>query len=105
MFKQLLTFLFSILMIHAAYGQDGAVILSTDMFHSHQRIFLAPLDGWIFRQGNDPSWADPELDVSDWKKMNLTALSAELEDETGKVEGWFRIRSASITPFGKCLWR
>ncbi len=62
------------------------------MFQSHQRLFLAPLDGWIFRQGHDPSWADENSDITGWKKFNLTELTAKMEDNTGRVEGWFRIK-------------
>ncbi len=92
MAKKLLSFLISILVIHAVYGQGRAVVLSADMFQSHQRIFLAPLDGWVFRQGHDPSWADPAMGTDDWQKMNLTGLSPGLEDETGRIEGWFRMK-------------
>ena len=62
------------------------------MFQSHQRLFLAPHDGWIFKQGNDATWADPNTNVSDWQKFNPTELNSSMEDETGRVEGWFRIK-------------
>ncbi len=90
--KQLLSFLFSILVIHAVCGQDRAVVLSSDMFQSHQRIFLAPLDGWLFHQGHDPAWANSGLDVSDWQAFKPTQLSPDLEDASGRIEGWFRIK-------------
>ncbi|MCH6202061.1 ATP-binding protein [Aquiflexum sp. LQ15W] len=91
--KRLLIFL---LVIHVfaiySFAQRGTVVLSSDMFKSHQRIFLAPLEGWIFRQGNDPNWADPNLDTNGWETMNPTALNPKMEDENGRLEGWFRIR-------------
>jgi len=73
-------------------AQEETVTLSTELFQPHQRIFLAPLDGWIFRPGHDTAWANPQLETDDWKKMNITELSPELEDESGRIEGWFRIR-------------
>ncbi len=73
-------------------AQQEVVTLSTDMFQPHQRIFLAPLDGWVFRQGHDRDWANPNLDVSDWKSFNPTQISPELEDVSGRIEGWFRIK-------------
>ena len=95
----------------SAQAQTDVSTLTEEQFRAHQRIFLAPLDGWVFRQGNDPSWADPILDASDWQKMNLTALSPELEDETGRIEGWFRIKfridqSLDTIPLGisRNLW-
>ena len=73
-------------------AQDNERVLSTSMFHSHQRLFLAPVDGWLFRQGNDASWANENIDLTGWKKFNPTELNANMEDETGRVEGWFRLK-------------
>ena len=80
------------LVVNICSAQDTAITLSASMFQSHQRLFLAPLDGWIFRQGHDPSWADENSDITGWKKFNLTELTAKMEDNTGRVEGWFRIK-------------
>ena len=89
LFQALLLF---ILYINLGSAQESPVILSTDQFHDHQRLFLAPLDGWLFRQGHDPAWAKENVDLSSWKKFNLTELSAEMENSDGRVEGWFRIK-------------
>jgi len=75
-----------------AWSQEKTVVLSSSMFNERNEIQLADLDGWLFREGNDPSWADPELDVTDWQQFKPTQLSSDMEDENGKVEGWFRIR-------------
>jgi len=72
-------------------AQDHVVHLSADMFKPHQRIFLAPIDGWMFHQGHNPNWANPNMEVSDWQKMSLAAISPDQEDETGRIEGWFRL--------------
>jgi two-component system, NtrC family, sensor kinase len=91
--KRLLVFL---LVIQAfafnSFAQKETVVLSSDMFKSHQRIFLAPLDGWIFKQGHDPNWANPDLEINDWETMNPTAINPKTEDENGRIEGWFRIK-------------
>ena len=73
-------------------AQERSVQISSDMFRSHDRIYLAPLDGWIFQNGSDPNWANPEWDVSDWQELGPTHISPEWEDESGRIEGWFRIR-------------
>jgi len=75
-----------------SFSQEETVVLSTDQFQSHQRLFLAPLDGWVFQKGHETAWANPQFETDDWKKMSITGLSPELEDETGRIEGWFRIK-------------
>jgi two-component system, NtrC family, sensor kinase len=92
-------------------AQEEVVTLESGMFQPHQRIFLAPLDGWLFKQGHDPNWANPDLDISGWEKMNLTALNPKMKDESGRIEGWFRIKirldeSLSSIPFyvNRNLW-
>ncbi len=73
-------------------GQEQTVVLSKSMFQSHERLFLAPLEGWIFKQGDDVSWAKEKIDLKGWKEFNPTELNADMADETGRVEGWFRIK-------------
>jgi signal transduction histidine kinase len=75
-----------------AWSQDQTVVLDTTMFESHQRLFLSPLDGWLFKQGNIKNASDSDLNVSDWEPFNPTQLSTEIEDASGRVEGWFRLR-------------
>jgi signal transduction histidine kinase len=74
-----------------AFPQNNRVVLTADMFQSHQRIKLAPLDGWLFQKGNNPEWASPEIDISDWQSLKPLDLSKNMEDENGRIEGWFRL--------------
>ena len=90
--KQLITIIFALWSLANGFAQDTVVFLSTSDFESHQQLFLAPLDGWIFQQGNDPNWANEKVDTSDWEKMNPTQLSTALEDRFGRIEGWFRLK-------------
>jgi signal transduction histidine kinase len=62
------------------------------MFGKDQIIPLSPIDGWLFRKGNDTSWAAKQLNTSDWIKLKPTELSAKNADESGKAEGWFRFK-------------
>ncbi|MCT8340762.1 ATP-binding protein [Flavobacteriaceae bacterium TK19130] len=82
------------LLTQVGHAQEKTLVLSDSMFSSHQQIFLAPQEGWVFKKGSKPNWRDPALDTSDWKKMNPTNINATLQDETGRVEGWFRLRFA-----------
>ena len=85
------TFLFLILGIHHCLCQDSVAVLSAKMFAEDQLIPLSPMDGWLFKKGNDTSWAKKVLNTSDWIKLKPTELSAKYADETGKAEGWFRL--------------
>jgi signal transduction histidine kinase len=66
-----------------------------------QQILLAPRDGWIFKQGNDTAWAKKDLDISGWKKLKPTEISAKLADKNGRAEGWFRIKIKPDSSFRK----
>ena len=72
--------------------QERVLTMDTSMFYSHQRIFLAPSDGWIFRQGHDPSWASENLNVEDWNSLKPIDLTAAMAKKNGRIEGWFRIK-------------
>jgi len=75
-----------------AFSQDTTVVISADMFDELQIIHLGTLDGWVFRPGHDPAWADPDLDTSDWVAMKPSELTTDHADESGLIEGWFRLR-------------
>lgn len=77
---------------HSVTSQDKVIVLDTSMFQSHQSLRFAPLDGWVFKQGHDLNWADPGFDASDWQNFKPMQLSADMEDATGRLEGWFRIK-------------
>ena len=89
--RLLLLLFLSLLYSTLSLAQENVVVLSTDMFQSHQRLYLATLDGWKFHQGNDPNWARPDVDVSEWQSLNPTEISNEMEDESGRIEGWFHL--------------
>ena len=68
------------------------MLISTSMFKIGERIPLGQQDGWLFREGNETSWAGVDLDLSGWQKLKPTELTSKYADKTGKVEGWFRFR-------------
>lgn len=90
--KRFILLLLTAFVFATGHAQDTTIVLSAQNFQPHQRIFLAPLEGWVFKQGNDVNWANPVLDVSGWKKLNLTEITADIEDTFGRIEGWFRIK-------------
>ncbi|GEM_PF-1256339 len=76
--------------IHCGFTQDTSVIISARIFDVEQKIVLSAMNGWLFREGHDPAWANKELNTSDWKKLKPAELSSKLADKSGRVEGWFR---------------
>jgi len=74
-------------------AQDSTVVLSAYMFDDYfQTLPLTAQDGWIFKEGNDTSWARKDISTADWKKFNPPQLNIRNADKNGKAEGWFRIR-------------
>lgn len=65
--------------------------LSAAQFQGHGELRLSDLDGWWFRKGNDVTAALHPDDTSGWTRMKPTELTPELADETGRIEGWFRL--------------
>ena len=47
-----------------AHAQDSPVLLTAKMFDQEQKILLSGLDGWVFREGNDMSWAKKEISTN-----------------------------------------
>tara|TARA_R100000935_G_scaffold8302_7_gene17540 strand:+ start:175684 stop:177846 length:2163 start_codon:yes stop_codon:yes gene_type:complete len=97
--KHLIAIIFSFWSLASCFAQDPVVVLSTSDFESHEQLFLAPLEGWIFKKGTTPGWAQENLETSDWKKMNPTQFTTALEDKTGRIEGWFRLKFKLDTTF------
>jgi two-component system, NtrC family, sensor kinase len=89
----MLLFVFLLLLdAHISLAQDKTLVLSGSMFDRNQQIQLASSDGWIFKPGNNPDWADVALETRDWEAVKPIDISPELADENGRVEGWFRLK-------------
>ena len=74
-------------------AQDSTIVLSASMFDKYFQIIpLTAKDGWIFKEGNDTSWASKDISTEDWKKFNPSQLNIKNADKNGKAEGWFRFR-------------
>lgn len=98
--KKVLVALITILFGYCSgVAQTETILLSSSMFDDDDQISLAALDGWIFKQGNNTAWAQPETDVRNWQKFKPTELSTKLADNEGRVEGWFRIKIKLDTSF------
>jgi signal transduction histidine kinase len=86
----------------------GVVLAAAVLFgmnapaRSDDVVYVAPEDtqldegvkldrGWTYRSGDDPSWADPGLDDSDWEPVTGRLSPPETPD-TWQGAGWFRLR-------------
>ena len=90
---------FFLLTAQLCFSQEVTVLISPKQFNLHQQIQLANLDGWQFKQGNNNNWAKKNIDLTDWQVLKPTQLTNEIEDPTGRVEGWFRMKFKLGTDF------
>ena len=72
-------------------AQDTSITISPKTMRSNA-ISLGDIDGWLFRKGNNISWAGKAIDTAGWQKMKPSQLSGKLADKNGKLEGWLRIK-------------
>src|SRR5262245_15825262 len=83
------------------------------------RAAVSLLDGsWRFHTGDDPHWAEANLDDSGWETIDLTALPGSHDDDVGLpdyVGGWMAhghpgyhgyawYRRAVAVPAGRASW-
>jgi signal transduction histidine kinase len=80
-----------LLLPFSVVAQDTTITISPQTMRSNS-IALGNIDGWIFRKGDDISWARKEIDTVGWQKMKPSQLSGKLADKYGKLEGWLRIK-------------
>jgi two-component system NtrC family sensor kinase len=100
MLKHLLKFLL-VLLSFFGIAQDKVIPITPAMFDkTTDQQFLGSTDGWLFKQGNDTAWAKTDIDVSRWRKLKPTGLSAKYADKNGRVECWFRIKIKLDSTFG-----
>ncbi len=89
--KSLLT-AFLLFFFTNCFSQNSTQVLTASMFSKENTVKLSNLDGWIFKPGNDTTWADTNLNTGDWKKLKPADFTEKMRDEKGKLEGWFRLK-------------
>ncbi|HEY4967458.1 MAG TPA: hypothetical protein VII28_13730, partial [Puia sp.] len=91
--NHLLKILLVLLLPAGVMAQDSTILISpSDFDKTSEQVFLANMNGWIFRQGNDTAWAGKDIATSGWQKLKPSELSAKYADQNGKAECWFRIK-------------
>jgi signal transduction histidine kinase len=60
------------------------------MMTNQQEIMLSVIDGWVFKSG--PNGFKSGINDEELLSLKPVELSTQMADETGRVEGWFRLR-------------
>jgi len=89
--KLLSKILLLLLLPSSLIAQDTTITISPQTMKSNYTS-LGDIDGWLFRKGNDISWARKEIDAEGWQKIKPSQLSGKLADKNRKLEGWLRIK-------------
>lgn len=74
-------------------ANDTCVTLQSSMYEDVKELYLTTKDGWLFKKGNDSSFANGK----GWQSLKPVQLSAKLADKHGRMEGWFRFRFKADT--------
>lgn len=90
--KYLLAVVFLLSAFFYGKAQDTTIVLSSSMFNSEGKIQLGEIEHWLYKQGNDPSWADPGISVKNWHHLNPADITKKNADQNGRLEGWFRMK-------------
>ncbi|MDP1812240.1 MAG: ATP-binding protein [Sediminibacterium sp.] len=90
--KYLLTVVFILNTLFYGTAQDTTIVLSTSMFNKEGKIYLGEIEHWLYKQGNDPSWANPGIAVNNWQHLNPAEITKKQADQNGRLEGWFRMK-------------
>ena len=91
--KVLLTILLFCFCINFGIAQDTTVIISNSLIKTDTaEINIGRMDGWIFKEGHQPTWANENIDLTGWKKVKPEELSVTDAAINGRVEGWFRLK-------------
>ncbi len=76
----------------SAQSETGVFTLTAESLHDGGRVDLDETQ-WRFHPGDDPAWADPQLDDSAWKVVPDTFFDVdELQSHGWRGLGWFRLR-------------
>jgi signal transduction histidine kinase len=95
-----------VLLPSLAVAQDTTITITPKMLdpNNWSSVSFGDKNGWIFRQGNDTTWAKPDINTANWKKLKPTELTDAMADKNGKLEGWFRIKIKLDSTFGNTLF-
>ncbi len=71
------------------FAETDIEVITPESLTDEEKIFYIR-DQWRFRSGDDPEWADPGLDDSDWEFVSTNLTQADLAFVDWSGLGWFR---------------
>jgi signal transduction histidine kinase len=77
------------------FPNESIFVACDSLFNEFGIIGLGSLDGWRFQPGDDPGWADPDFDDSNWMFLKPTGMYEPIPDSLWQGYGWFRFRFAA----------
>lgn len=87
----LLTTVLSILILSCHVPGQQPLKVSADNLQNNNTVDLGS-GGWKYHAGDDPNWANPQFDDSDWETLNSTNFQTEKFPAGGwNGIGWFRL--------------
>lgn len=96
--------MFAISWITALLLSAPPFIVSDSLFTTGSGVmFLSNREGWTYMPGDDPAWADPDYDDSDWFQVSPVQIRLDgnaPDSISWNGIGWFRFRA-----FLRCGWR
>ncbi len=90
--KYVITVVFLLSTLFYGFSQDTTIVLTSSMFNSEGKIQLGEIEHWLYKQGNDPTWADSGISVKNWQHLNPADITKKNADQNGRLEGWFRMK-------------
>ncbi|MBD3166886.1 hypothetical protein GF324_09825 [bacterium] len=86
-----------LLLIAGFFGQTGSLHAQPE--EQFRRMWkpehIIPLGQWRYHTGDNPAWADPDFDDSDWQPVQSPAIPKDQEAIEFPGIGWFRVDIAA----------
>jgi signal transduction histidine kinase len=89
----------------ALAASDSLPHISIDQILSGESITLSNLEGWKYSPGDNPEWANPDFDDSDWFSIVPSGLRpSAMPDSLWNGYGWFRFAFTADSTIYENAW-
>jgi hypothetical protein len=80
-----------LLALQNSFGQQTVEYHQRWLNTSHQ-IFIAKMDGWLFKEGNNIDWSKQDIDITGWKKFKPMIYPYKTQINPVRQKDGFAIR-------------
>lgn len=88
----------------ATVNAQENLFIASDSLIVNNVLNLGANDGWRFQAGDNPQWANPGFDDSDWIPLKPAGLAQPIPDSLWQGYGWFRYRFAADSTIYNNNW-